>query len=360
MIRVLHVVHTMECGGIETMLMNIYRKIDRTRIQFDFLVNGSDKSYYSAEILALGGRIYSVTPKRVSLRENMKETYEVIRDGGYRIVHIHQDSMIGFAICCAKKAGVKMIIAHAHTTSANGWYRKLTAMAARRYIARNADVRFACSDAAARWIFGKKEDDITIIKNAVDAARFRYDAAKSLENRKKLGIGREQFVVGTCGRLSVEKNQSYLLDIFYELKKRREDSVLIIVGDGEERQRLQEKAVKLGIAEAVMFPGMVNNAEMYYSVMDCFVLPSMFEGLPLAGIEAQAAGIPAFFSMGITREIGIIPAVFFEDISREPKVWADRIMKECGQKIDTYQLIRQAGYDTGENVRLLQDVYLSV
>ena len=140
MIKVLHVVHSMECGGIENILMNIYRKIDKDKIQFDFLVNGSKDNYYTKEILELGGNVCNVTPKRKNFIKNMIETKRIMKQGNYDIVHIHQDSMIAFGIWCSKKANVKVIFTHAHTTSAIGWYRKLITKLARKYISKNSTI----------------------------------------------------------------------------------------------------------------------------------------------------------------------------------------------------------------------------
>lgn len=358
MIRVLHVVHTMECGGIETMLMNIYRKIDREKVQFDFLVNGSKESYYTEEILSLGGKVLNVTPKRVSLKQNLVDTFCVMQEGNYKIVHIHQDSMIAFAIWCAKKAGIKVIFTHAHTTSAIGWYRKGLAQMARLYIVRNATEKFACSKAAASWIYGKKEKNYILLKNAIDAEKFQYNYAQYYKNRCELDIKEDQFVVGTCGRLSVEKNQIFLVDVFAEIKRIKPNSTLIIIGDGDERENIQNRAKELGVWCDIIFPGMVNDVAYYYSILDCFVLPSFYEGLPLVGVEAQAAGIPTFFSTGVTKEIKIIDSVYFLNLEQGASIWAEEIIKKKGVRTNTLEKVRAAGYDIGENVKTLQKKYI--
>lgn len=357
MVRILHVVHTMECGGIETMLMNIYRLIDKNVVQFDFLVNGFEDNYYTEEILQLGGKIYNVTPKRENFLRNIIETINVMKENNYSIVHVHQDSMISFAVWCAKKAGIKSIYTHAHTTSAIGWYRKMITFLSRNYICKNATMKFACSNAAAIWIYGKKEKDYIILKNAIHAHKFQYDEKICSNNRKKLGIN-EKLVIGTCGRLSVEKNQKLLIEILKDLKSMNKDAILILVGDGEEKNKLIELAESLGVMDSVIITGMVKNVDFYYSVFDCFLLPSFYEGLPLAGVEAQAAGLPCIFSLGVTKELMITPNVSFLDVNKSSKVWAEKILEYCEKKEDTLQKIKDAGYDISDNVKYLQNLYL--
>lgn len=358
MIRVLHVVHTMDCGGIETMLMNVYRNIDRKQIQFDFLVNGKKDNFYTKEILSLGGNVLNVTPKRVNLLKNIKDTIAVMKKGDYDIVHIHQDSMIGFGVWCAKKAKIKKIFVHAHTTSADGWYRRVLAVINRSYINKNATVKFACSNAAAKWIYGKKCKDFILFNNSIDALKYRFDKNNSLDNRKKMNIKENTFVIGTCGRLAEVKNQKFLLEVFSEIKKKNQNSKCILVGDGEKREELINYSKELGIYEDVIITGIVDNPEYYYSVFDCFVLPSLYEGLPLSGIEAQAAGIPAFFSTGVSKEVDITGKSIFISIDESPKVWANNILNSKTIKKDNYNYVVKKGYDMKTNVKLIEDYYI--
>lgn len=357
MIRILHVVHTMECGGIETMLMNIYRKIDRNKIQFDFLVNGKRENYYTDEIIAMGGNVYNVTPKRENFKKNIQETIKIMQNGNYQLVHIHQDSMIAFGIYCAKKANIDNIFVHAHTTSALGWYRKMLTYVARNYIRKNASIKFACSDAAANWIYGKKTNYI-LFKNAIDALKFKFDKKKYESVRKKLKIKSDDLVIGTCGRLSVEKNQKFLIEIFSKLKTKHINSKLILVGDGDRKDNLIKLAEQLGVIDDIIFTGMVDNVEYYYNAFDYFMLPSFYEGLPLVGVEAQAAGIPCIFSTGVTKEIKVTKNVHFISLNEDAAYWSDFIINHLEKRTDTYDEIKKSGYDIGANVELLQSIYL--
>lgn len=358
MIKVLHIVHTMECGGIETMLMNVYRHIDRTKIQFDFLVNGSAQNYYTNEILSLGGKVLNVTPKRVNFFKNIKETTCILKNGNYQVVHIHQDSMIAFGIWCSKMAKIKTIFTHAHTTSAQGWYRRFITKNARKYIVKNSNLRFACSKEAANWIYGKNVDYL-LFRNAIDASKFRFSKKKYDECRKKLHINNNTFIVGTCGRYSIEKNQKFLIDIFFEIKKTKKDSKLILVGDGAEKNNLISYSKDLNVFEDIIFTGLVNNPDLYYNVMDCFVLTSFYEGLPLVGVEAQAAGIPSFFSTGITKDLKITDEVYFLDLKKGAMAWSEFILKNSKDRRDNYRKICEFGYDIGQNVKLLESKYES-
>lgn len=358
MIRVLHVVHSMDCGGIETMLMNIYRRIDREKIQFDFLVNGEKNNYYTEEIERLGGKVLNVTPKRKNFFKNIKETIKYMKEGQYKILHIHQDSMISPAIWCAKKANIKIIFTHAHTTNIYGWYRKIATYIGRKYIPKNATLKFACSKAAAKWIYGKDVDDYILFNNAIDASKFRYSEEIYNNNRNELGINKNTFIIGTCGRLSIEKNQKFLLEVFAQIKNKINNSKLLLIGDGNEKENLLRFASELGVVNDIIITGLVENVDYYYSVLDCFVLPSFYEGLPLTGIEAQAAGIPCYFSTGITEEIKITKNVHFLPLSDEANRWCNIIIKNHKKREDTYNLIKKSGYDIGDNVKLLEENYI--
>lgn len=360
MIRVLHVVHTMECGGIETMLMNVYRNIDREKIQFDFLVNGKKENYFTKEIESLGGKVLNVTPKRVNFFKNLKQTIKYMKNEKYEIVHIHQDSMIFPAIWCARRAGIKNIITHAHTTSVDGWYRKLATYIGRKYIKKYATMRYACSNAAADWIYGKKEKNYTVFKNAIDAKKYQYDEVKSLKNRNVLGISEKTLVIGTCGRLSPEKNQKFLIEVFSLIKEKIPNSKLLMIGDGPEKENLLKQAKNLNVNDDIIFTGMVNNTEFYYNVLDVFVLPSFYEGLPLTGVEAQAAGLTCFFSTGVTKEIKVTENVYFISLEEPAKNWCKKIIELKKKRVYTYNDIKHAGYDIGTNVGLLEDKYMSL
>ena len=224
---------------------------------------------------------------------------------------------------------------------------------------KNATEKFACSEAAAKWIYGKNVTNYILFKNAINAEVFRYDYRNCHKNRTEAGICDDnQFVIGTCGRLSPEKNQIFLVEIFAEIKKVMDDSKLILIGDGSEKENILNQAIKLDVDKDIIWTGMVSNASYYYSMLDCFVLPSIFEGLPLAGVEAQAAGILCFFSTGITSEIKITDKTYFLELERGPEYWAKEILLKRCSKEDTYDLVLDAGYDIGENVGFLQKTYM--
>ena len=188
--------------------------------------------------------------------------------------------------------------------------------------------------------------------------KFRYKSEVTYNNRNEIGIQRDQFIIGTCGRFSEEKNQKFLVEVFAEIKKIVPDAMLVMIGDGEEKQDIITTAEALGVLNDILFPGMVDNVEYYYSVLDCFILPSLFEGLPLVGVEAQAAGITCFFSTGVTEEIKIINNVYFLPLAIGAKEWAKKILECRGAKKDTYDKIKNIGYDIGANIELLESIYI--
>ena len=364
MIRVLHSVSNMARAGIETMLMNYYRKMDRQQIQFDFLANKPVPGEYDEEIRAMGGRVF-VSPGLNPLhypayKRFVKQLLQ--NDSGIRIVHAHNEAMGYYALQSAKDAGIAVRIAHAHNTQIIRDYKYPLKLVCKKLLPGAATDYWSCGRDAGVYYFGKQrwERSGFILHNAIDLERFRYQPDKREDMRKAYGLT-DAFAVGHVGRFNVQKNHTRLLDIFACVAQMVPEARLILIGTGELEQATRQKASALGLSNRVLFPGQTADVNDWYQAMDCFVLPSLFEGLPVVGVEAQAAGLPCFFSGEVTDEVLIDPASCRISLKDSDSEWARQILAVRGTERDRTQgvrFVRQAGYDINEEAAKLQNMYL--
>lgn len=358
-IRVLQVVTYMGRGGLETMLMNYYRNIDRSKVQFDFLVHRDFTADYDAEILALGGKIYRLprlNPFSPTYRKKLDAFFKEHPE--YKIVHSHLDCMAGIPLKYAKANGVPHRIAHAHSNNQAKDKKYLLKLFYKRNIPAYATKLFACSREAGEWMFGGA--DFSVMNNAIDAKQYSYQPEARQSMRESLGIPQDALVVGHVGRFAPEKNHSFLIDIFAELVKVRPNSRLLLVGAGDLQVQMQEKVVSLGIGEQVIFAGLRSDVPQVMQAVDVFVMPSLFEGLGIANIEAQAAGLPCLISDKVPIECektsGLVRQI---PLTSRAEKWATEILKvESVQRRNTYDEIKQAGFDICENAQRLEHFYL--
>ena len=357
-IRILHVVTYMGRGGLETMLMNYYRHIDRSKVQFDFLVHREFEADYDREILALGGKIFRLprlVPWSCRYRRALNAFFREHPE--YKIVHVHQDCLSAVILKAAKRHGVPVRIGHSHNSSQDKNLKYLVKLFYKRQIPASATALFACGKEAGDWMFGGAP--YKVLNNAVDTKRYLFDPARREQARKRLGILPDTFVVGHVGRFQPQKNHDFLLDIFAEVKKRRSDSLLLLVGDGDLRGKLEEKAARLGIGDSVIFTGVRNDVPDLMQAMDCFVFPSLYEGLPVTLVEAQAAGLPCLVSDGVPGECDITDLIGHIPLAEDAASWAEHVLSQTGRaRRDTGEEIVRAGYDIEANALWLQNYYL--
>ena len=323
MIRVAQVMGYMDGGGVEQVVMNYYRHIDRSRVQFDFLVCEGSGMVPRDEVESLGGRVFMV-PSYKNLSCYMRELERLFREERWSIVHSHVNALSVFPLRAAKRAGVSMRIAHSHSTAGKGEFAK---NAVKTVLKRFSNVypthRMACSRYAGEWLFGKGAD-FGILYNAIDLSQFLFDAEARAQARADLGIVGGQTVIGHVGRFMPQKNHRFLIDAFALAARRRSDLVLVLVGAGEGEESARSLAVELGVASRVMFLGQRSDVDRLYQAFDAFALPSLYEGLPLVSVEAQAAGLPCLLSDRITREVDVTGTVRFLPID-DPAVWAEAL-----------------------------------
>ena len=355
-IRVLHVVTYMGRGGLETMIMNYYRHIDRSKVQFDFLTHRDEKWDYDDEIESLGGRIYHLprlnpfSPKYLKSLDDFFKSHKE-----YDIVHCHQDCLSGIVLKYAKKNGVPFTIAHSHSSNQNKNLKYLIKLAAKRNITKYADYLFACGREAGRWMFNT--DDFTILNNAIDTESYIYNEEKSLNMRKKLDI-ENKFVVGHVGRFRKEKNHSFIIDIFKKVSEIRDDALLMLVGDGELMEDMKNKVSSLGLNDKVMFLGSRSDVSDLMQAMDVFIFPSLYEGFPLTMIEAQSSGLNCIISDKIPQECIISKNVKIVGLDKSCTDWANEVINMYNKKRNQCKEIENNKFDIKSNALWLEDFYL--
>ncbi|RSK53479.1 glycosyltransferase family 1 protein [Bacillus canaveralius] len=361
-IRILQVVTIMNRGGLETMLMNYYRQINRSKIQFDFMVHRDEEGHYDQEILNLGGKIYrmpQIKPGNYRLYFQLLDDF-FVNHPEYKVVHAHINENSSFVLRAAKRAGVQCRIAHSHTSDLGIDYKLPFRLYARTVMKNNPSEYFACSNNAAEWLFGKKKidaDKVTILKNAINLDEFKYNEKVRIDTRGKLNI-KDQLVIGHVGRFHKSKNHEFLVDVFKSIHKRHPSSMLLLVGEGDTRLTIEKKVANLGLHSAVKFLGLRKDITQLMQAMDLFLFPSFFEGAPVALIEAQAAGLQCVVSDTISKESNLTGLVKYLNIRDSSEVWADKILNLSFEHTDTSQQLVKNGYDIVTMANSLSKYYI--
>lgn len=364
MIRVLHVLGGLNRGGAESMVMNLYRNIDRTKIQFDFIVHTDKHQDYTDEIETLGGKIYHFPRFKGYNFATLKKCWNAFftEHPEYKILHSHVRSYASLYIPIAKKHGVTTII-HSHSTSNGKGISSLIKRVMQSSLKRKADYLFACSEESGRWLYGEKaimQDNYRMIPNAVDTEKFAFDASVRDEMRHELGIADDMIVYGHVGRFHPAKNHPFLLEVFKAVHEKQPNSLLLIVGDGELRAEIEEKINALGITDAVKMLGSRGDVPELMQAMDIFLFPSRWEGLPVTVVEAQASGLPCFLSDTITRDVNTSPLVTYLPIHNGVTPWLEALMSTDHPRQDVIGQIKSAGFDVTESAKNLTEFYEGV
>ena len=329
-IRIAQIMGKWVGGGVEAVVMNYYRHIDREKVQFDFICDDDSTCIPKEEIESLGGKVILIPPYQKVLKYH-KELKKILKDGQYKIVHSHINALSVFSLWAAKSAKVPVRIAHSHSTSnKKEWKKTLLKNLLRPFSKVFATDYFCCSELAGRWLFGNKTYDkgkVYLLNNAIDVDKFKYNEKVRKQKRKELNIKDNQLVIGHIGRFVQQKNHEFLIDIFNEIHKQNKNTILLLAGDGPLKEEIKIKVKELGLEKNVQFLGQRNDANELYQAFDAFVLPSLYEGLPVVGVEAQAAGLPCFFSTDMTKETKVLDTTQFIELTHIPKYWADKILK---------------------------------
>ena len=281
-IIVAHIMGKWNGGGVESVVMNYYKNIDRNRIQFHFLCDEDSTDIPYEEIEKLGGKVIVITPYQ-KLFKYQKELYRIFKENNYKIIHSHINALSVFPLRIAKKAGVPIRIAHSHSTSnKKEWKKNILKMILRPFSKLYANNYFACTEYAGKWLFGKKvveRKELNVINNAIDLKKFEFNENTREDLRKELGIKEDVLVIGHVGRFMKQKNHEFLIDVFEKAIKQDDNIYLILVGQGPLEDKIKEMAKEKGIEYKILFLGQRNDVNKLYQAMDIFVLPSLYEGL---------------------------------------------------------------------------------
>lgn len=374
-VRVLHVITEMTRGGIETWLMHVLRHIDRDRFQMDFLVQTTREAYYDQEIRKLGGRVLPCLEPRLPWVYAANFRHILKENPPYDVIHSHVHFYNGIVLGLARRYGVPIRIAHSHTSIGGGFgmagdltlLRRGYASSMRYLINRYATKGLAASREAAQAVFGpnwQSDPRWQIFYCSIDLDPFEAELSEPARLRASLGLPEDAFVIGTVGRLTKAKNHSFLLDITAELLKRQPNTYLLVAGEGQLRAELEAKTSRLGLKDRVIFAGVRPDIpNLMRAAIDVFVLPSFFEGLPLVGLEAQAAGLPLIMSDTITSECILVPDLVRRlSLTKSAGCWAEVLLeaRQVKAKLTPEKaraIIKTTPFDIDHSVETLQQIY---
>ena len=360
-IRVLQIVSYMQRGGLETLLMNYYRHIDRDKVQFDFLVHRSFRSAYDDEIENMGGKIYRIpqlNPFSFKYHRALDCFFEQHRE--YKIVHCHLDCMSAIPLKHAMKNNVPVRIAHAHSSNQVRDYKYLLKLIYKKQIPEYANKLFACGKKAGEYMF--EGQNFSILNNAIDVGKYTYNEEIRIKVRNELGFENDQFIIGHVGNFTEPKNHEFLIQVFQKIYENNHAARLLLVGDGHLVESTKELCIKNNLSNKVIFTGSRSDVFDLLQAMDIFVFPSLYEGFPVSLIEAQANGLHCFISDRIPDESILIPSsVHRISLDESASDWATKIMSsEVKRMPNSGGKITEAGYDIRKNADMLQNYYLKM
>lgn len=361
-IRILHMIGSLEVGGSQALVINYYKAMDRSKIQFDFIVDHPDRMALAEVVRNMGARIYEMPTFRGKNYFQVKKAWNTFfsEHPEYKILHSHVRSYASVYIPIAKKHGLKTII-HSHSTSNGKGFSSIVKKILQYPLRYQADYLMACSNEAGRWLYGKKaclKDNYIFLPNAIDTENYRYSQETANKYREKLGLV-GKFVIGHVGRFHEAKNHMFLLDVFAGICAKRADAVLLLVGDGDLRDSIEEKIHSLNLDDHVILTGNRNDVPDLMKAMDVFVFPSKWEGLPVTVVEAQASGLPCFISDTITKDVDVSSLVKRLPIVSS-EVWVDEILNSILERLDVTPEIINAGFDVKKSSVGLDEFYHSL
>lgn len=363
--RVLMIFTVMNRGGAETMIMNYYRKIDRNKLQFDFVVHRSQKGAYDDEIRSLGGKIYVFPPVRPQNFGKYKKLIRHFLDEHpeYSIIHSHAQELSYYFYKIAYEKGIPHIITHSHNASMLWDFKAPLRLFWRKRMFQYINHYFTCGIEAGKHYFGSKRAKETLwMPNAIDISKFKFNVTARKKIRQEFGIKDHDFVIGHIGRFTPQKNHPFILNIFKAFAARNVQAKLMLVGEEDKKKVIRAKITKSGIADLVILAGTRTDIPDILSAFDCILMPSLFEGVSVAMIEAQASGCPLITSTNVPAEVGLIPSTEFISLHANINDWVQTIEKYLEQERNPNapEIIAQAGYDISSCAQWLTNYYLSL
>lgn len=344
MIRILQIIGSLNMGGAENFIVNLYRCINKEEMQFDFLLYDKPhgKNLYD-EVERLGAKIYYVPSKREGIVRNYCTIKKIIEQNKYEIVWKHTGNCFsGLDIIAARFGKAQRRILHSHSSNGQG-IQKILHYICRPLVDKFVTDCFACGSEAGKWMFRNKK--YIIIPNGIDTERYRFRQEIRSEYRNNLRIN-DKMVIGHVGRFVSEKNHAFIIDVFKEVCNRNKEAVLMLIGAGELQEKVHDQVKRLELSEKVLFLNTRDDVPELMQAMDVLFMPSLFEGLPVTLIEAQAAGLPCVVSENITREVDLTGNIKFYSLDGPVEVWADAVEHAAGgERYGAYNLVKEAGYD---------------
>lgn len=359
--RVLIIAASLQVGGAEKVTRDICLRSDPNAYEFHYIVFGDSVGEYERDIVEHGGKVFHLESPAKSYRQYMKALKALIEEYRYHAVHAHTMFSCGWAMLAAKKAGVPVRVAHAHSAldTGNRLDKKLYEKVMRRMILKNATDLVACGEKAGIRLFGEKvyREKGKLILNGVDVDGFLFDECKRQAIREKFGW-QDSFLIGHVGHLASVKNQSFLLELMPEILKQQPNAQLLLLGEGDDRKMLEGKIRELELEEKVLMPGNVTNVADYLSAMDVFVFPSLYEGMPLSVLEVQANGLPCVISTGVPRDVYLTDLIHPLSLADDKKNWIDRILSVKRENPQDYApQLRKTGFDLSGAMDKIYDIY---
>ncbi len=361
-IRILHMIGSLNVGGSQSMIINLHRAIDRSKIQFDYIIDHSNHLYYEAEIKKLGGKIYSLPSFRGSNILSLRKIWKVFfkEHPEYKILHSHVRSYASLYLPIARKAGVLTVI-HSHSTSNGHGFLSIIKSIMQYPLRYQADHFFACSKEAGTWLFGRNVVDgerFHMLQNAIDVEKYRFDQKLRDEYREKLGLGNKKTFIH-IGRFHPAKNHVFLLNLFAEIHKRDCNTILLLAGDGELRSVIEKQIVNLNIQSSVLLLGCRNDVPNLLQASDCFLFPSVWEGLGMVAVEAQSVGVPCLCSTGIPKSVAVVPGLCHFISTDNISKWLEMACNSVPLYKDVSEYVKMAGYDINETAKKMESFYLN-
>lgn len=363
MIRIAIIMGKMHIGGKKSLVMEYYRHIDRNRYQFDFICDNDSNGIPDKEIEDMGGRVYRVAPYQ-HIISHMRDLDKIFRENNYQIMHAYDNLMNLFPLIIAKRNGIRVRISESISTGHAREARTLIKYALRPFANVAVTNPLANAEASAIFQFGRKmylENKIPIFKSVIDVDKFAYNETLRREVRNKHGWGDEKIIFGFIGRLVPQKNPKFIIDIFLEIRRMEPNAMLVVIGHGPLLQRLLQRAEDCQLGDSFSYLGLTEDVVPFFNAFDGFIMPSLYEGLPVVGIEAQAIGLPTIMSDTITRETTATPLAHYISLSESPTVWAEKslsLVKENIHRRRSYaQEVIDSGFDSKAETARLQQYY---
>jgi capsular polysaccharide biosynthesis proteinCps4H len=361
-VKVLQVVATMNMGGIENFLMNLYKSIDREKVQFDFLILNNENNIFEKEIEELGGKVFKIESiKKAGYSKFLKNLKYFFKEKTeYKVIHSHYNIMNGIVLYSSLNNMANVRISHSHSTSTGfSLLKNIFLYFSRILLEKSQAKKFACSNAAGIWLYGKNSD-FNIIYNGIDASRYKYNYVIRENKREELQLSKKDIIVGHIGSFRKVKNHDFIIEIFSELSKKDKNYKLILVGDGELKKEIELKVDKKELRKNIIFLGIRKDIAELLQLFDIFLFPSLYEGLPISLVEAQTSGLKCFISENITKEIDLgLDLLEFISLKKSALEWANIIEEKKNYiRRSRLEVIQEKGYDIKKTSKDLVEVYL--